>query len=102
MNERMTKLKKMLEAEPNDPFCLYALAQEHARQGELDEAVTLYEQALEVDPAHCYAYFHLARALEERGETDRARATLESGLERAQSSGDEKAAEEISAYLDTL
>ena len=102
MSDRIEKLKKMLENEPNDPFCLYGLAQEYTKTGELDRAVELYERTIEIDPAHSYAYFHLARVLEQQDEIDRARQTLQAGLERARAADDQKAAEEIQAFLDAL
>jgi hypothetical protein len=36
----------MLEAEPNDPFCLYGLAQEFGKGGRFDEAVAMYDRTL--------------------------------------------------------
>jgi tetratricopeptide (TPR) repeat protein len=61
----------MLEAEPNDPFCLYGLAQEYAKQGDLDQAVDMYERTIEADPAYCYAYYHFARVHGERSDRPR-------------------------------
>jgi tetratricopeptide (TPR) repeat protein len=92
----------MLESEPDDAFCMYGLAMEHARLGRLQEAVAWFDQTLSVDPENCYAYFHKARCQEQAGDVEAAAATLQEGLERAQSQGDAKAAGEIAAYLDQL
>ena len=100
--ERIALLRKMLEAEPKDAFCLYSMGQEHAKQGALLEAVQWYDRTLEADPDYCYAYFHKARALEQLGKVDDAAATLRSGLEHARSCGDSHAASEIASYLDAL
>mgnify|MGYP003575014090 CR=1 FL=1 len=102
MTDRIAKLKSMLEAEPDDAFCMYGLAMEHARLGRMQEAVAWFDQTLSVDPDHCYAYFHKAKVQERAGDVEAATATLREGLERARSIGDGKAAGELEAYLDQL
>jgi len=98
----IARLEKMLEAEPDDTFVLYALAQEHAKAGSHDHAVTFYDRCLAVDAAYCYAYFHKARSLEALGQRDTAAETLRAGLEAARTANDLKAAGEIAGYLDEL
>lgn len=100
--ERIALLRKMLEAEPTDAFCLYSMGQEHAKQGALLEAVQWYDRTLEADPDYCYAYFHKARALEQLGKSAEAVSTLSTGLAHARSCGDSHAAAEIASYLDSL
>ena len=100
--DRIALLRKMLEAEPTDAFCLYSMGQEHAKQGALLEAVEWYDRTLNADPDYCYAYFHKARALEQLGKQEDAVATLRLGLEHARACGDSHAASEIASYLDAL
>jgi len=100
--ERIALLQKMLDAEPEDAFCLYSMGQEHAKQGALLEAVQWYDRTLASDPDYCYAYFHKARALEQLGKVEDAVSTLRCGLEHARSCGDSHAASEIASYLDSL
>jgi len=95
-------LLKLVEADPSDAFCLYGIAQEHARRGSVDEAVAWYDRCLAIDRDYCYAYFHKARALDDAGRSDDAIAALRLGLERARVSGDAHAASEIAGYLDQL
>lgn len=102
MADRLEQLEKLLEAEPDDAFCLYGLAQEHAKRGNTEQAIAYYDRTLLVDPAYCYAYYHKARAQEDAGRIDDAVATLRAGLAQAKAVGDVKAAGEISAFLDTL
>lgn len=101
-SERVTKLRALLEKEPNDGFLLYALAQEFAKLGRTEDAVVHYDRALEVDPKECYAFFHKAKALEQAGRLEPAREALRVGLVRARAVGDRKAASEIEGYLDSL
>lgn len=99
---RIERLRKMLELEPDDAFCLYSLGQEHASAGAHAEAIAWYDRALEADPSMSYACYHKARSLEATGDVEGAIATLRQGLEIARSHGDGKAAGEIQAALDEL
>jgi len=101
-SDRLTKLRAMLEAEPNDGFLLYAFAQELAKLGRFDEASAQYDRAIEVDPKECYAFFHKAKALEQAGRLSAAIDALRAGLARSRTVGDRKAASEIEGYLDSL
>jgi tetratricopeptide (TPR) repeat protein len=98
----LEQLEKLLAADPGDAFLLYGLAQEYAKQGNLDRAVEFYDRCLGVDPAYCYAYYHKARALESAGKRDEAVGTLRAGFKQAQMVPDNHAAAELSALLDEL
>ena len=92
----------MLQSDPDDAFCLYGVAQEHAREGRLQEAVEWFSRAIEADPTHAYARFHMAKALEGLGRVDEAVRALRDGLQVARTSGDAKAAGELASYLDEI
>lgn len=101
----VAQLEALLAKEPNDPFVLYGLAQEHAKQGDHARAVEFYDRCLAVDPNYHYAYFHKAMTLRQRGEAgDEGRAieTLRAGLVRARAGSDAKAASEIAGLLDEM
>lgn len=98
----LEQLRKLLAADPNDPFVLYGIAQEHAKAGDHAEAVAWYDRCLVADPAYCYAYFHKARAQEALGRGEEAAATLRAGMEAARKSGDGHALGEMAAYLEGL
>lgn len=102
MADRMEQLKKMLAAEPNDAFCAYGLALEHAKRGETTQALEWFDRTLAADPDYCYAYFHKAKAQQSVGDDLAAMQTLQAGLNRARSCRDLKAAGEIEAFLDEL
>lgn len=95
-------LKKLLAAEPDDPFLLYGLAQEHARLGQHGEAVAAYRRCLEADPAYLYAYYHMARSLDAAGQTAEAVGAAKTGLAAARQAGDQKAASELASLVDEL
>ena len=96
------QLERLLAIDPDDPFLLYGLAQEHAKLGQHGDAVRFYDRCLGADPAYLYAYFHQARSMAALGQRAQAAATLRTGLERARSAGDAKAAGEIEALIDEL
>ena len=102
MADRIEQLTKILAAEPNDTFCMYGLAIEHARRGETARAVEWFDRTLAVDPNYCYAYFHKAKAQSEAGDTQAAIVTLREGLMQSRACRDLKAAGEIEAFLDEL
>jgi len=93
---------RMVEQDPTDAFCLYGVAQEHAKAGRHAEAVEWYRRAIAADPAHAYARFHMAKSLESLGRVEEATAALRDGLAAAKVAGDAKAANELAGYLDEL
>jgi tetratricopeptide (TPR) repeat protein len=102
MSNRIHQLQSMLERDPADAFCTYALGMEHAKLGETADAIAWFNRTLVIDPNQCYAYFHKAKAQEAAGEAAAAVQTLRTGLAEARSRRDLKAAGEIEAYLDEL
>jgi tetratricopeptide (TPR) repeat protein len=100
--DRLTKLLKLLDAEPDDAFCLYSVAQEHAKAGDHPAAISYFDRTIASDRNYLYAYFHKARSEQALGEIDRAAQSLREGLARARTIGDVKAIGELSAFLDEL
>lgn len=102
MSERIDQLRKLLEAEPDDVFCLYSLAQEHAKAGDHPAAIDQYRRVIDLDPDYFYAYFHQARSLDAEDRREEAIGVLRTGLDRTKAAGDSKAETEIQALLDEL
>ena len=96
------QLERLREAEPEDTFVLYALAQEQAKQGLHEEAIGSYRACLAIDPDYLYAYFHMARSMEGEDLEDEAIEALREGLRRATALGDAQARNEIGQYLDAI
>lgn len=96
------QLLRVLAAEPNDPFAVYALAQAYAKAGKTAEAVEHYDKCLTADPTYCYAYYHKAKALEDAGRVPEAIEVLRAGKVAAKRAGDSHAVSEICGYLDML
>lgn len=100
--DRLAALMKMLEHEPDDTFCLYGVAQEHVRRGDLAQALEWFDRTIAIDPGHAYAWFHKAKTLDAAGDRAAAGAALRNGLAAAQRAGDGKAASEIAGYLEEM
>lgn len=101
-SSRLEKLQRLLAAEPDDPFCLYGIAQEHAKAGQIELALEWYDRTVAADPTHAYARFHKARLLEGLGRLEEARETLRLGLDAARTAGDAKAMSEIAGALEAI
>lgn len=95
----IAQLSKLLEAEPNDPFLLYGLAQEYAKAGDVARAVEHFDRCLAADPAYCYAYYHKAKALGTAGRADEAKQVIAAGMAASRTAGDAHAASELQALL---
>jgi len=96
------QIQRLLDLEPNDPFMLYAMATDHAKESEHLEAVSFYERTIEADPDYCYAYYHMARSLEALNRIEEAKIVLDHGLEAAQHTNDAKGISEINSYRTML
>jgi len=102
MSDRLDKLLKLHEADPDDAFCTYAIALELAKEGRAVEGIAWLDKTLELEPNHAYAFFHKARLLMEEKQTEAAREVAGHGLEAAKRAGDDKAVAELSELYATL
>lgn len=97
-----TQIQKLLELEPDDPFMLYALATDHAKEAEHESAVEWFAKTIAADADYVYAYYHQARSLEALDRIEEAKATLDTGLEAAKRVSDAKGISEINHYRTSL
>lgn len=102
MIDRMAQLQKLHAADPADAFCTYGIALEHAKLGQIEQAIHWLDKTLDIDPHYCYAYFQKGKMLSQQGQREAGRLALQTGLTKAQESGDQHAAAEISSLLQTF
>lgn len=102
MTDRIEQLRRMLESEPGDAFCLYALGMEYAQAHAPTRAIAHLEQSLRSEPDQPYAHFHIARCLAATGDRPGAAAAINEGLEAATRTQDDAAAQELRALQDDL
>ena len=102
MPTRIETLQELLEANPDDCFLRYGLAQEHIKAGEQIEAIAQFEKILEISPDYQAAYYHAGKTFEKLGRADDARSIYQRGLEVSTRTGDAHAGSELEAALSEL
>lgn len=99
---RRQQIEGLLKDEPEDTFLNYALAKELVSEGDIASGIAAFDRVLGLNPDYVPAYFQKAQALAGEGDVEAARNVLAEGLVVAQRVGDDHAAGEMTAYLDTL
>ncbi|HEY0976896.1 MAG TPA: tetratricopeptide repeat protein [Flavobacteriales bacterium] len=93
--ERLDQLRTMLAEEPGDPFLRYAIALEHKRAGDMEQAVEVLTGLLEEDPGYIACYYQLALLLADLGRTADALRACETGALQCLVTNDLKARNEL-------
>lgn len=99
---RLNKLLTLLEADTEDAFCLYGIAQEYAKIGRHEDALEYFDRTIQSNADELYAYYHKARVLGSIGRVDEARVVIDSGLVRARAIGEAHAESELNELRDSL
>lgn len=92
----------MLKDSPDEPFVLFALAQEYAKTGNNGEALHYYMQLLSGSPYYTGTYYHLGKLYEQMGEVQDAIATYKKGLEITKQKGEQHAFSELQSALSII
>ena len=100
-SDRLTKLLAMLDRQPGDPFTLYAVALEHKKGGDAEQALTFLDQTIQFDPGYCYAYFQKGQILEAT-DLDAAKEAYRAGIAAATRKGDAHARSELEGALQMI
>jgi Tfp pilus assembly protein PilF len=100
--DRIAKLQELLLANPDDSFVQHALALEHIKKGEDEEARVLFEKILSRDENYIGSYYHLARLLERNQHREQAIKWYEKGMVIARNTGDQHAYNELQAAYEDL
>ncbi len=98
---RLNKLLEFLEADPSDPFILYALATEYNTAGDAEKAFYYYNSLVENSPEYVGTYYHLGKLYEKTGCKDRAVDVYQLGLKAARNKNDNHAFSELQAALNS-
>jgi tetratricopeptide (TPR) repeat protein len=97
--ERLKALLSFLDEDPNDPFTMFAIAQEYAKLGEHDEALRFYQRLVHEHPRYVGTYLHLGNLYRGFGRLDDAVSTFESGIAVANEISDFHARSELQDAL---
>ena len=102
LSERLEKLQKMLEREPNDTFLLYGIALEHKKLNDPQNALKFLDKVIEIDRGYCYAYHQKGLTYESLGDTEAAKKAYQDGINAAREKGDAHAQGEIEQALQMI
>ena len=80
MNERIEKIQKFLEQNPNDLFLNHALALEYIKEEDDASARKHFERNLTNDANYVATYYHLGKLLERAGDPEEAIKIYEEGM----------------------
>jgi tetratricopeptide (TPR) repeat protein len=99
MASRLEQLQQMLKEEPLDPFLNYAIALEHAKNGDVQKAITIIEEVLMRDENYLGAYYQLGKYYEENDQKEKAISTYKKGIEIAKKQNNRKTLGELNTAL---
>lgn len=78
---RLTELESMLDANPDDPFLIYALAREYEQAQVTMQALLMYEHLVNDHPDYIATYYHYAKLLYQAGNKNEAIRLLKKGID---------------------
>lgn len=81
--DRIDQLLTFLKEDPDDAFTRFALAQEYARNGNEEAALTHYEALLADHPGYLGTYYHLGQLYRALDREEEAVATFQAGIAEA-------------------
>lgn len=99
---RLTALRQLAVAEPDDPVTQFLYGSEAAALGFPEEARAAFEAAIRLDARYTAAYRHLGNALQRLGRPDEAAEIYRRGVEVAERTRDLQAGKEMKAFLKKL
>lgn len=102
MSERVEAFKRLLEADPKDPFLHYGLGLEMLKAGPAEEAAREFAEAARLNPDHTASYREWGKALERAGRPEEAREVWEKGVEVSRRTGDLQTGKEMEVFLRRL
>lgn len=99
---RLQQLLAFYQADPTDPFTLYALATEYRSAGDIAQAGAFYDRLLAEHPDYVGTYYHAASLRAEQGDPAEAERIYRLGLQVARRAGQHHAAAELQGALNKL
>jgi len=99
---KINKLRDFLQNTPNDSFLQHALALEHIKIGEDNEARKLFNHILDREPNYVGSYYHLGKLLERHNELEEAIIIYKKGMKNAKALKDNHSYNELQGALEDL
>lgn len=101
-NDRIIKLKDILEKDPEDSFSMYALGLEYASGLQYEDAKEVFEGLLRTDPHYLGTYYQLGKVYESLEDSSMAKRIYEKGIFVATSQNDNRTKSELEQAIDEL
>ena len=99
---RLDQLRKLAQAQPDDPFAHYGVGLECMQLERWDEALVAFNLALAADANYITAFYQKALAEVKLGQRSTAAETLRTGMPIAAQAGEKHAVAEMRKMLETL
>lgn len=100
--QRIQKLKELLEKDPTDSFSRYALALEYMGASDVQTAIDELEKLIAADQKYLPAFHQLGQIYGKLNRTQEAKKAYRKGIDLAQELGEEKAGKEMREELEEL
>jgi Flp pilus assembly protein TadD len=97
--ERLEKLRQIIEDDPNDEVGQYAYGKASLDEGHLEDAIRALREATRLNRDYSAAYRDLGRALTQAGRRHEAIRTLRRGIEVAKGVGDLQTVREMEVFI---
>ncbi len=102
MNERIDKIRSLLQKNPKDVFLHYSLGMEYASTDQYSSAIEAFSKCIELDETYVPAYVEAGKALRAAGRGDEARQIFTAGMEWATRKGENHTRDYIQQQLQGL
>ncbi|MDI9337212.1 MAG: tetratricopeptide repeat protein [Alphaproteobacteria bacterium] len=102
MDNKIKILSQLLEEKPMDSFLLHALALEHLKINNYEQAKDCFLSVLKYNPNYLGSYYHLAKLLEQLQDEKSAIFYYEEGMKLAKQLKDNHAYNELKSAYDEL
>jgi len=93
---RIQQIQEYLQETPDDPFWIYALANEYVSQGADDEAEPLFRRLINSHSDYLATYYQYAKLCERHSNTEQALILYKDGMKLAKNKTDNKTFRELS------
>lgn len=97
---RLHELEAMHEADPDDPFILFALGKEYEQLNSTMQALLTFEHLVNTHPAYIATYYHYAKLLYALGNRNEAKNLIQKGIEAGLEEKDLHAVGEMRGLLE--
>ncbi len=97
--DRLSLLLQYYKEDPNDPFNIYALANEY-KEEKPQKALEYYEILIDKHPEYVATYYHLAQLYLDLEMDEKAKSTFEKGIEVASQKNEQLMLRELKSAYD--